>query len=138
MPEFLAFVAFELVSKPNRFLVVWTTTPWTLPSNLAIAVHPEFDYVAVKCKKTSKELVVMKERVKELFSKPDDYTLVEEFKGATLKDLEYKPVFPYFEHLRETTKAFHVLLGDFITTDQGTGVVHQAPYFGEVRKIGIK
>jgi isoleucyl-tRNA synthetase len=49
-----------------------------------------------------------------------------------LKGLEYKPVFPYFEHLRETTKAFHVVMGEFITTEQGTGVVHQAPYFGEV------
>ncbi|KAI6175374.1 Isoleucine--tRNA ligase, cytoplasmic [Aphelenchoides bicaudatus] len=127
-----AFVAFELVDKPNRFLVIWTTTPWTLPSNLAIAVHPEFVYVVVKCKKTQKELIVMKERLKELFTKPEDYVLIEEFKGDTLKEAQYKPVFPYFEHLRETTRAFRVVMGDFITTDQGTGVVHQAPYFGEI------
>lgn len=130
--NFLAFVAFELVKQPNRFLVIWTTTPWTLPSNLAIAVHPEFDYIVVRCNKTSKELIVMEQRVAELFPKAKDYVVVEKFKGLTLKDVEYKPVFPHFESFRETSGAFRVLMGDFITTDQGTGVVHQAPYFGEV------
>jgi isoleucyl-tRNA synthetase len=128
---FSAFVGFELVEKKNRFLVIWTTTPWTLPSNLAIAVHPDLDYVVVHCKDTSKELILLESRLGELFKKPTDYEILERFKGLALKGLEYKPVFPYFEHLR-STKAFRVVMGTFITTDQGTGVVHEAPYFGEV------
>ncbi|KAI6231146.1 Isoleucyl-tRNA synthetase [Aphelenchoides besseyi] len=126
-----AYVAFELVEKPNRFLVIYTTTPWTLPSNLAIAVHPDLKYVVVKCAKTGKELVLLEERLPILFAKKDDYQVVETLQGNKFEGQQYKPLFPYFEHLK-SGRAFHVVTGTFITTDQGTGVVHQAPYFGEI------
>lgn len=125
-----AFVAFSLVSNPKRSLVIWTTTPWTLPSNLAIAVHPDLDYVAVQPKGSENEYIMLKDRLTELWKKPDQYKILETFKGKTLEGQQYEPVFPYFAHRRET--AFRVLTGTFITTDQGTGCVHQAPYFGEV------
>ncbi|KAI6229136.1 Isoleucyl-tRNA synthetase [Aphelenchoides fujianensis] len=126
-----AYVAFELVERPNRFLVIYTTTPWTLPSNLAIAVHPELKYAVVKCTKSGKELIMLEERVPVVFTKKGEYELLETMQGAQLEGLQYKPLFPYFEHLK-AGRAFHVLTGTFITTDQGTGVVHQAPYFGEI------
>ncbi|KAI6218653.1 Isoleucyl-tRNA synthetase [Aphelenchoides fujianensis] len=126
-----AYVAFELVERPNRFLVIYTTTPWTLPSNLAIAVHPDLKYAVVKCTKSGKELIMLEERVPIVFTKKGEYELLETMQGAQLEGLQYKPLFPYFEHLK-TGRAFHVLTGTFITTDRGTGVVHQAPYFGEI------
>lgn len=125
------FVGFQLVSNPNRYLVIWTTTPWTLPSNLAIAVHPDLEYVVVKAKDSGKEFILLKERLSELWKKPDQYEVLETLAGKTLAGLQYEPVFPYFKRRRETG-AFRVLVGSFITTDQGTGCVHQAPYFGEV------
>ena len=128
---FLAFIAFPLKDQPNRRLVAWTTTPWTLPSNLALCVHPDLDYVAVKPKGSDVENVVLECLLKSLYKKPADYTVVEKFKGSTLKGKQYIPPFTYFEHL-DTGKFFHVLTGTFVTTDQGTGIVHQAPYFGEV------
>ncbi|KAI6238191.1 Isoleucyl-tRNA synthetase [Aphelenchoides fujianensis] len=88
-----AYVAFELVERPNRFLVIYTTTPWTLPSNLAIAVHPDLKYAVVKCTKSGKELIMLEERVPVVFTKKGD-----------------------------RAAAFHVLTGTFITTDQGTGI----------------
>lgn len=76
----------------------------------------------------------MEERVHQLYKSADDYEVLEVFEGKTLEGTKYDPVFPYFKHLEDAgRKVFRVLLGTFITTDQGTGVVHQAPYFGEVR-----
>lgn len=76
----------------------------------------------------------METRLFELYKSPDAYTVVERFKGSKLEGLHYNPVFPYFVHLKEKEgrKVFVVLNDTFITTDQGTGVVHQAPYFNEV------
>lgn len=72
----------------------------------------------------------MEQRLTQLYKTNDAYTIVEKFKGSALKNKEYEPLFPYFSYLKGT-KAFHIYNGTFVTTDQGTGVVHQAPYFGE-------
>lgn len=79
----------------------------------------------------------MEQRISEIYKLADAYTVVEKFKGSTLKGKEYEPLFTYFSHLKGT-KAFHIYNGTFVTTDQGTGVVHQAPYFGEVLIYLIK
>uniref|UniRef100_A0A7E4W0U0 Isoleucine--tRNA ligase, cytoplasmic n=1 Tax=Panagrellus redivivus TaxID=6233 RepID=A0A7E4W0U0_PANRE len=126
-----AFVAFQLVENPNRRLVAWTTTPWTLPSNLALCVHPDLDYVAVKEPGSDVELVVLESAAKSLFKKGTKITTVEKFKGSTLKDKKYIPLFDYFKS-QDVGQFYRVLNGTFVTTDQGTGVVHQAPYFGEI------
>jgi isoleucyl-tRNA synthetase len=131
VPDPAAFVAFPLKDQPNRRLIAWTTTPWTLPSNLALAVHPDLDYVVVKPKNSDVENVLLESALKSLYKKPAEYTVVEKFKGSTLKGKQYIPPFSYFEHLN-TGKFYHVLTGTFVTTDQGTGIVHQAPYFGEI------
>ncbi|KAI1715693.1 tRNA synthetases class I (I, l, M and v) domain-containing protein [Ditylenchus destructor] len=125
-------VAFPLVENPNRYLIVWTTTPWTLPSNLAICVHPDLEYAVVKEVQSGREFILLEQRLQDLFKSASEYELVEKLNGKDLKGKQYKPVFAYFAHLAEGGKAFRVLNGTFVTTDQGTGVVHQAPYFGEI------
>jgi isoleucyl-tRNA synthetase len=74
----------------------------------------------------------MEQRLCELYKSPEEYAIEERFPGIHLKDLTYQPIFPYFAHLKQERRAFRVLVDAFVTSDQGTGVVHQAPYFGEV------
>ncbi|WP_018159420.1 isoleucine--tRNA ligase [Smaragdicoccus niigatensis] len=109
--------------------IIWTTTPWTLPSNLAIAVNPDVDYVLVEGKDGEK-YVLAAERVghyaRELGEVPEVLATV---KGAELIGATYTPPFDYF--VAERPNAFVVLPADYVTTDSGTGIVHQAPAFGE-------
>ncbi|MBF6330151.1 isoleucine--tRNA ligase [Nocardia transvalensis] len=108
--------------------LIWTTTPWTLPSNLAIAVHPDLTYVQVRGK-DGKRYLLAAERVshyaRELGEEPE---VLSEHLGAALADLSYTPPFDFF---RGHPNAFRVLNADYVTTDSGTGVVHLAPAFGE-------
>jgi isoleucyl-tRNA synthetase len=107
---------------------VWTTTPWTLPSNLAIAVGPELDYVVVG-RDGGPPLLIGAERLgayaAELGEEPE---VLARLKGRELLGRTYRPLFSYFEG---TENAFVVLPGDFVTTEDGTGIVHMAPGFGE-------
>ena len=116
-------------------LIAWTTTPWTLPSNLALAVHPEVQYSLVRVGEdgadgfAGRTLLLGSELIgayaKEL---GESREVVDTIVGAELEGLEYEPVFGYF---RDTENAFMVLNADYVTTEDGTGVVHQAPAFGE-------
>jgi len=127
-------VSFPVDSMPGVSLIAWTTTPWTLPSNLALCVHPDMDYCKVKDNKTEKTYIMMEARLKELFKKEEDYTILEKMKGIDLKGLTYTPLFPYFKHMKGNSPgvgAFRVVTDTYVTADAGTGVVHQAPYFGE-------
>jgi len=123
------YAGFPLVEDPTVKLVAWTTTPWTLPSNLALCVNAEFEYVKVKDKKTNELYILAKGRLGDLYKKPDLYQILETFKGSTLAGKEYTPLFNYFAHFKEQG-AFRVLIGDHVTDDAGTGVVHTAPAFG--------
>ena len=116
--------------------IAWTTTPWTLPSNLALAVNPEVEYAVVVIGEDSsvKEFVgqkvllatsLMGAYAKELGKEAE---VVATLSGAQLEGLTYEPVFDYF---RDHQNAFQILLADYVTTEDGTGVVHQAPAFGE-------
>jgi isoleucyl-tRNA synthetase len=111
-------------------LVAWTTTPWTLPSNLILAVGTAFKYVRVKVKESGRTLVLMKDRLKELFANEDAYTTEAEFDGSTLVGTEYQPLFPFYAGWR-ARGAFKVYAADFVSNDSGTGIVHCAPGFGE-------
>ncbi|XP_054164072.1 isoleucine--tRNA ligase, cytoplasmic-like [Oppia nitens] len=123
-------VSFPLDESPDVSLIAWTTTPWTLPSNLLLCVHPELDYVKVKETKTGAQYILMEARLEALYKKPQEYTVLEKFKGKTLEHKSYKPLFPYFEHLKEN-HAFIVACDTYVTAESGTGVVQCAPYFGE-------
>ncbi|HEV2361239.1 MAG TPA: isoleucine--tRNA ligase, partial [Acidimicrobiales bacterium] len=107
-------------------LMVWTTTPWTLPSNLAVAVGPDIEYAVVE--RDGKLVAVGSERLGAYPDLEEAGSKVGTLRGADLVGRTYKPLFPYFA---DTPGAFRVLSGDFVATDEGTGVVHMAPGFGE-------
>ena len=114
------------------YLLIWTTTPWTLPENLMICAGASIDYVAVRdLTDDARPIYVMaKARLSTLFRKPEQYELVAEFKGDALKGTRYAPIFPYYAD-KAAEGAFRVLNDDYVTTDDGTGLVHIAPAYGE-------
>ena len=132
-------VTFPIISDNKQFentsFLAWTTTPWTLPSNLALCVNANLIYVKFKdekgnfyicgkkvLSKPKKENTIMKGR------KGFKYTIIEEYKGSDLVSIKYKPLFNYFIN---RTHCFRVISDDYVTEDEGTGIVHQAPGFGE-------
>lgn len=124
-------VALEALTLPNTFFLVWTTTPWTLPSNFACCVNPTMTYVKVRDVKTDRLFILAECRLSYVYKTEEEYELKDKFLGKTLKDLHYKPLFPYFAKRGVEVKAFRVLVDDYVTEDSGTGIVHNAPYFGE-------
>ncbi|KAF4524980.1 hypothetical protein B566_EDAN011908 [Ephemera danica] len=123
-------VTFPLDEDPQVSMIAWTTTPWTLPSNLALCVNPKLTYVKVKDKATGNIYILMEARLEILFKNEDQYEILEKMLGSTLKGKRYKPILPYFAHLKEKG-GFQVLTDGYVTEESGTGIVHQAPYFGE-------
>lgn len=125
-------VAFPLLSDPNTKLLAWTTTPWTLPSNLALCVHPDFEYVKILDEKTGVHYVLLEALITTLYKNPkkEKYQIVERIKGSDLKGLEYEPLFTYFYDQFKGT-GFKVIVADYVSAESGTGIVHQAPSFGE-------
>jgi isoleucyl-tRNA synthetase len=123
------YVRMPLVAKPGTSLLVWTTTPWTLPGNVAVAAHPDVDYVTIErdLPDNGKErLVLAKQLVEKIFA-GEDVKVVETFKGKKLKGVKYQPLFTF---MPPDKPAYYVVLGDFVTTEDGSGLVHQAPAFG--------
>jgi isoleucyl-tRNA synthetase len=116
------YVKFK-VRGEDKYILVWTTTPWTLPSNVALAVNKSYDYVEVI---HHEEHLILAEA---LLSKLDcEYEVVRKFKGEELLGLEYEQMFPFAQ---VDKKAFYVIHGDFVTLTDGTGIVHIAPAYGE-------
>lgn len=124
-------VAFKLDSMSDTYVLAWTTTPWTLPSNLGLAVHRETDYVKVK-DINSQKIYILAAALRANFFKEEDkqFEVIEEFKGEKLLGLTFEPIFDYFKELK-AKGAFKIIHSDHVTTDSGTGVVHMAPAFGE-------
>lgn len=138
------YVKFKLIGEENTYLLAWTTTPWTLPGNTAIAVHKDIDYVKVLKKSTgdffilslneynkgSESILVKSEKQNE--SEP--FQMVgSSFKGSDLIGLSYEPVFSYYKNVDMPNKEniWKVWHADFVTADTGTGIAHEAPAFGE-------
>ena len=117
------YVKFKLKNYKNRYLLAFTTTAWTLPSNLAIGADKNLIYVVVK--EGNEEYVLLKSLVNKLFENPK---IIEEFKGEKLKGLKYESMFPYFKNLKNS---FRIILVDFVSAEEGTGLIHLAPAFGE-------
>ncbi|EHB14691.1 Isoleucyl-tRNA synthetase, cytoplasmic [Heterocephalus glaber] len=129
------FVTFPLEEDENISLVAWTTTPWTLPSNLAVCVNPDMVYVKVKDVARGKLLILMEARLSALYKLESDYEILERFPGVYLKGKKYKPLFDYFLKYKENG-AFTVLVDNYVKEEEGTGIVHQAPYFGAYKESG--
>jgi isoleucyl-tRNA synthetase len=130
-------VAFKAVGQEYEF-VAWTTTPWTLPSNLILAVNKVMTYVRVKDLASGRQFILMKERLGELYrvdqkgkkaGKPE-FEILAEFPGAELVGQEYEPLFPFFREW-SARGSFHVFDGAFVSSTTGTGIVHCAAGFGE-------
>uniref|UniRef100_H2Z861 Isoleucine--tRNA ligase, cytoplasmic n=1 Tax=Ciona savignyi TaxID=51511 RepID=H2Z861_CIOSA len=121
-------ISFPLVDDPNVKLIAWTTTPWTLPSNLALCVNPKMTYVKVKDKASGSIYILMEARLVALYKSDTEYEVIEKMQGTALFGLKYIPLFDYFDQMKED--AFKVLTDGYVTDDSGTGVVHQAPFFG--------
>uniref|UniRef100_A0A8C9Z9W8 Isoleucine--tRNA ligase, cytoplasmic n=1 Tax=Sander lucioperca TaxID=283035 RepID=A0A8C9Z9W8_SANLU len=125
-------VTFPLVGNEDVALIAWTTTPWTLPSNLALCVNPEFLYVKVKGERRSLTQVlclssILHTNCIQYILQTNLYSIL--FPGKTLKGKKYKPLFQYFAKCGEQG-AFQVVMDNYVKEEEGTGVVHQAPYFG--------
>ena len=114
------------------YLLVWTTTPWTLPENLMICAGASIDYVAVRdvTDEARPVYIMAKARLPYIFKKSEQYEIVAEFKGDALKGVTYEPIFPYFADKKDEG-AFRVTNDDYVTTDDGVGLVHIAPAYGE-------
>jgi isoleucyl-tRNA synthetase len=124
---------FELVDESGTFVLAWTTTPWTLPGNAALAVGKEIDYVELRIKNEELRIILAKERISDVL-KDKEFEIVREFKGSELIGKKYKPPFDYYindEKLANRENGWQIYHGDFVTTEDGTGVVHIAPAFGE-------
>lgn len=120
-------VTFPLKEDPSTHLLVWTTTPWTLVSNLAASVGENVDYVKIKETETEKKYICARNRLKEYFKEEGSYKIVDELRALDLEGLEYLPPFDYFKG----RPAFKVIVTDHVTEESGTGIVHTAPGFGE-------
>ncbi|QTQ14126.1 isoleucine--tRNA ligase [Treponema parvum] len=122
----------ELTNGRTYFLA-WTTTPWTLPSNLGLAVGPDIDYVKVK---DGDDFYILAEsRLSAYYKSESEYKIIRKYKGLELAGAKYEPLFPYFSELTKNKDgsdgAFRVFTADFVSTEDGTGIVHTAPGFGE-------
>ncbi|MFA5203486.1 MAG: isoleucine--tRNA ligase [Lentisphaeria bacterium] len=120
-------VRFKAAGAADRWFLVWTTTPWTLPSNMALAVHPEVEYVCVRDGAT--EYILAAARLEAVFGHQPP-PVVSRCRGADLVGQTYEPMFAYFTGLG-AQGAFRVIPAEFVSTDDGTGLVHIAPGFGE-------
>ncbi|MHB8860656.1 MAG: class I tRNA ligase family protein, partial [Minisyncoccota bacterium] len=128
---------FPLASDPKTSLLAWTTTPWTLPGNVALAVNSDIEYVTIEKKDEgvgeSVRFIIAKNRLEFIFG-GQEYTVVKTQKGSDLVGLSYEPPFDYYKKdttLKNRENGWKVYAADFVTTDTGTGIVHIAPAFGE-------
>ncbi len=120
----------------NTFILAWTTTPWTLPGNVALAVGKDIDYVMIERQEENKikaAYILAKSRLEEIL-KEKGYKIIKQFKGKDLIGLKYKPLWDVYakdKNLKNRERGWKIYSADFVTTEEGTGVVHIAPAFGE-------
>jgi len=108
------------------YFLVWTTTPWTLPGNVALAVNPELVYCLAE--NNNEKYILAKDRLSIL---EGEYNIIKEFKGQELIGLKYEPIFDYLKDVESIENAFQVVLGEFVSSEDGTGIVHMNPMYGE-------
>ena len=127
----------------NTYFIAWTTTPWTLPSNLGLCMGPDVEYVKLKDKSDGTRYIFAKARVSAYFKNEEDYEILWTHKGSEFVGATYEPLFPYFADLADpkvcaeksgqpcSAGAFRMFNADYVSTEDGTGIVHIAPAFGE-------
>ena len=140
---------FKICDQTDTYAIAWTTTPWTLPSNTALCVGPNIDYVTIETthpyKETPCRIIMAKALVSSMFpeGKSPEYKIVAECKGTALEGIRYEQLIPWVKPTEVSDKgSFRIILGDYVTTEDGTGIVHIAPTFGAddarvAKKAGI-
>ena len=139
-------VMFKSISEKNTYFLAWTTTPWTLPANSALAVNKNIDYVKVNCiNKYSKEninVILSKSALKRYFNDESEYKIIKSYTGNNLIGLKYEQLFTFikpqnknsifniFNFFKKKQKSFEIINADYVTDTDGTGIVHIAPSFG--------
>ena len=113
----------------DAYFLIWTTTPWTLPANLAVAVAEDLTYCKITDHQNNESYYLANEALARLYSNSDQYTIDRQLTGRELSGRSYQPLFPFAK--RTDDRSFRVLTADFVNTDEGTGIVHLAPSFGE-------
>ena len=124
-------VSFPLINDPNTHILIWTTTPWTLISNLAVMVGPNLEYVKIRDEEKGCNFILAKVALPRYYKNNKGFTLLEEMTGKDLAGLRYHPLFDYFA-ARVEQGAFKVILEESVGMEEGTGLVHSAPAFGDV------
>ncbi|MEC9488838.1 MAG: isoleucine--tRNA ligase, partial [Halanaerobium sp.] len=120
------YVKFPLKGRDDEYFLVWTTTPWTLPSNVALAVNPELEYAKVQV--DGEVYYLVRDRLDGIIGEEEDYQVLETLPGRELAGMEYEQLLPFVDI---SGKAFYVVTDGFVTAENGTGIVHIAPAFGE-------
>lgn len=127
----------------KTYFLAWTTTPWTLPSNLGLCMGPKIEYVKILDKESGDYYIMAKSRLHAYYKNESDYEIIYEKLGSDFLDAEYEPLFPYFAYLKDSVRcseetgqpcakgAFRLFNADYVSTEDGTGIVHIAPAFGE-------
>ena len=127
----------------KTYFLAWTTTPWTLPSNLGLCMGPKIEYVKILDKESGDYYILAKSRLSAYYKNESDYEIIYEKLGSEFLGAKYEPLFPYFEYLKDSAKcseethqpcsdgAFRLFNADYVSTEDGTGIVHIAPAFGE-------
>ncbi|KAI9834050.1 MAG: hypothetical protein M1819_003335 [Sarea resinae] len=125
-------VSFPLVEDPKTKLLIWTTTPWTLPSNLAIAVHPDFEYSKIHDEASGDNYIILESCMKILYKDPKKakFKVLEKIRGKEMLNWKYLPAYDHFYHGPLKEYGFRVINATYVTSDSGTGLVHQAPAYG--------
>eukprot|EP00792_Barthelona_sp_PAP020_P008136 TRINITY_DN3197_c1_g6_i2.p1 TRINITY_DN3197_c1_g6~~TRINITY_DN3197_c1_g6_i2.p1 ORF type:complete len:1088 (+),score=370.62 TRINITY_DN3197_c1_g6_i2:32-3295(+) len=123
------WITFPLVDEPDTEILAWTTTPWTLPSNLACCVHPRFEYAKIQVGE-KKYIILNKEDIIRSSIGAVEYTVLETYTGSELAGKKYVPLFDFFVEERGD-RSFKIIADEYVTDDSGTGIVHCAPGFGD-------
>ena len=123
-------VKFKVLGKDNEYILAWTTTPWTLPSNLALCVNPNEKYVrfTIEGDENNTVYIMAEALIKSVFGEDAKANILNEYTGEELKGTEYEPLYSF---VKPDKKAYYVIADDYVTMEDGTGVVHTAPAFGE-------
>ncbi|MFA6095731.1 MAG: class I tRNA ligase family protein [Candidatus Paceibacterota bacterium] len=125
------YIKFELADAPGTYFLAWTTTPWTLPGNVALAINPDILYVTIEV--DGAKVVLAKDLVSPAVFGDKQFKVISETRGIDLVGKKYKPLFPYYDNsgVKNHANGFAVYAAPFVTTTDGTGIVHIAPAFGE-------
>ncbi len=137
--QLTAFVKFAVKGENDTYILAWTTTPWTLPSNVALCMNPAFDYVKVQMSESGEKYILAEGLLKSVLGE-EGYEVLSTKKGAEYEYTEYEPLYPYGKEVfKYREKSHYVTCDNYVTLSDGTGVVHIAPAFGEDDyKVGKK